>query len=131
MYRVELKGLKHLLLPFLPRLFLMYRVELKEISVYLLPCGSIVVPNVPCGVESTKSHLGSASACMFLMYRVELKASHYLQDICSSIEFLMYRVELKEKHMSYFFNFWFSFLMYRVELKGKTDLEMIKQSLCS
>ena len=55
----------------------MYRVELK-VKVYCLSSKPLeIVPNVPCGVESTfdSSSRYWSIRCMFLMYRVELKAA--------------------------------------------------------
>ena len=75
----------------------MYRVELKDIygkgieavgiDVPNVPCGVessgtrtwkaclSVVPNVPCGVESSSTLPPKTQLNLFLMYRVELKAS--------------------------------------------------------
>ncbi len=58
--------------------FLMYRVELKEGLGCMCHIGylRVLVPNVPCGVESSFSY------CLFKVKLV--------------LQFLMYRVELKE-----------------------------------
>ncbi len=51
----------------------MYRVELKDLC---HPCDVVIdqpVPNVPCGVESSKENNTNITPTQFLMYRVELK----------------------------------------------------------
>ena len=97
MYRVELKVLGELHCANPLPLFLMYRVELKAPRPSPSPARAYLVPNVPCGVESSIAQLteklgnyvpnvpcGVESAVLenrlnhvqeFLMYRVELKAS--------------------------------------------------------
>ena len=56
----------------------MYRVELKELYQLVFQFTSyLLVPNVPCGVESGSYFLSYSSAGMFLMYRVELKGKGY------------------------------------------------------
>ena len=75
MHRVELKAhtlkIKHRNLS----LFLMHRVELKVENKPYRPAYRQVVPNAPCGVESSVKHRTSFhSWCLFLMHRVELKA---------------------------------------------------------
>ena len=56
---------------------------------------SFGVPNVPCGVESVVLNLINEDVFLFLMYRVELKATYNVGLNLSESEFLMYRVELK------------------------------------
>ena len=100
MHRVELKvGI------FTPKVFLI-------ISVPNAPCGveslvgsggsinsSVWVPNAPCGVESIENHIDFLILTLFLMHRVELKASSKGTKTASpSALFLMHRVELKVKH---------------------------------
>ncbi len=95
----------------------MYRVELKGC---FLTSSSIltVVPNVPCGVESLSTRTSPRTGPLFLMYRVELKASIVKGSGGSRrISFLMYRVELKASILRTAFAMNSSFLMYRVELK--------------
>ena len=54
-----------------------------------------IVPNVPCGVESSLDSNSSGTEDMFLMYRVELKACPINVSYTPGGGFLMYRVELK------------------------------------
>ncbi len=55
--------------------FLMHRVELKEgFSGFGFLDSSILVPNAPCGVESSEISFSSLGQMLFLMHRVELKA---------------------------------------------------------
>ena len=99
MYRVELKALHKSWIDFRISKFLMYRVELKDKMDYVkllflaivpnVPCGvessilfncltnSLAVPNVPCGVESILSLNLFKTSSKFLMYRVELKVCGY------------------------------------------------------
>ncbi len=53
MYRVELKEYIRLSFKLLKVAFLMYRVELKGVSFLVFCIVQFLVPNVPCGVEST------------------------------------------------------------------------------
>jgi hypothetical protein len=95
----------------------MYRVELKAIfssyclSVILLvpnvPCGvesalegwelfkELCVPNAPCGVESIASKVNTLTPSWFLMHRVELKDALQISNNVNFVKFLMHRVELK------------------------------------
>ncbi len=52
MYRVELKEGKYVLITLTLKRFLMYRVELKVFKELDEGYGLVLVPNVPCGVES-------------------------------------------------------------------------------
>jgi len=55
------------------------------------------VPNAPCGVESyIKSFSFEFAHSVFLMHRVELKASHPKVSDLQISKFLMHRVELKD-----------------------------------
>ncbi len=76
MHRVELKALsvKHCQLS--GDGFLMHRVELKESIVPGLFRTVTLVPNAPCGVESTKlERKVGGQTLKFLMHRVELKVN--------------------------------------------------------
>ena len=53
--------------------FLMHRVELKGIVVAVDEKTARVVPNAPCGVESSAFSMSFFLSSAFLMHRVELK----------------------------------------------------------
>ena len=74
MYRVELKASSNSLLYAYLVAFLMYRVELKVYLNSSIENDSLVVPNVPCGVERFIRGRRFTPGTLFLMYRVELKA---------------------------------------------------------
>ena len=76
----------------------MCRVELKAyLRAYVSPEFSLIVPNVPCGVESVFRPLfGKLEVVfLFLMCRVELKVLNSSIKYLRSMSFLMCRVELK------------------------------------
>ena len=95
MYRVELKVFLYLITQEPYSLFLMYRVELKESLSNTISSAILLVPNVPCGVESPPTHPTRRWHDLFLMYRVELKAGYTNHRNYNCEKFLMYRVELK------------------------------------
>ena len=72
----------------------MHRVELKGLDNEQWQSG-VVVPNAPCGVESSTASPFSRSGDWFLMHRVELKESLPRCISAISYKFLMHRVELK------------------------------------
>ena len=74
MHRVELKDIQGRKIVMVMDEFLMHRVELKEKNL-TSEDGWSVVPNAPCGVESSYAvSLEASFAIAFLMHRVELKA---------------------------------------------------------
>ncbi len=74
MYRVELKGGQGLSRQIGLGRFLMYRVELKGLTIRItVDIITRLVPNVPCGVESSTLMEKLKDRSLFLMYRVELK----------------------------------------------------------
>ncbi len=95
----------------------MYRVELKGNCKVAYSMLSAMVPNVPCGVESSYKCTLFVFNPLFLMYRVELKAYYLYRFYTVKVMFLMYRVELKDCKFADFKARTGLFLMYRVELK--------------
>ena len=73
-YRVELKASILLMSPPPLGLFLIYRVELKGVSKTHNGLHELHVPNLPCGVESTRSVVEFCESVVFLIYRVELQS---------------------------------------------------------
>ncbi len=77
-----------------------------------------LVPNAPCGVESSSLISLSSPDGVFLMHRVELKGLTLKPSRVRLLRFLMHRVELKEKKLHRTTTLAQRFLMHRVELKG-------------
>ncbi len=73
----------------------MHRVELKDRR-YKAILQKGFVPNAPCGVESILSRIYIVGRFPpFLMHRVELKVTSFMQSSPILLSFLMHRVELK------------------------------------
>ena len=83
MHRVELKGGKFSQHIQFREQFLMHRVELKDFFFSSALFNNKVVPNAPCGVESTEggAFLWMAVKSLFLMHRVELKVSTCMLEL--------------------------------------------------